>query len=101
MAVSANTLFHFTKSQTLEAILASQGFFPQYSDEHFEDILPPTSIYKICYTPLVSFCDLTIMQLTGDSLHRESYGEYGLGLTKEWGIKNGVSPVIYVHKESQ
>jgi hypothetical protein len=41
------------------------------------------------------------MQLSGDSLHRENYGDYGIGLTKEWGIENRVSPVIYVHEKSQ
>jgi hypothetical protein len=101
MAVSANTLFHFTAKESLKAILNSQGFFAQYSEEHFEDILPQTSIYRITFIPLISFCDLTIMQLTRDSVHTTDFGNYGIGLTKKWGIKKKVSPVIYVHKNSQ
>lgn len=101
MAVSANTLFHFTAKESLKAILSSQGFFAQYSEEHFEDILPETSIYRITLIPLVSFCDLTIMQLTRDSVHTTNFGNYGIGLTKKWGIKRRVSPVVYVHKNSQ
>lgn len=101
MAVSANTLFHFTSSNSLKSILASQGLFPQYSDEHFEDILPESSIYRITYIPLISFCDLTIIQLSRDSLHTTVFGDYGIGLTKKWGIENKISPVIYVHKNSQ
>jgi len=101
MAVSANTLFHFTSIKGLKGILSSGGFFCQYSDEHFENILPSKNHYRFTYIPMTSFCDLTIMQLSNDSVHRESFGEFGIGLTKEWGIKNGVSPVMYVHKGSQ
>ena len=101
MAVSANTLFHFTKKESLEKILLSQGLFAQYSDEHFEDIFPEKSIFRFSYIPMISFCDLTIMQLTGDSKHRENFGEYGIGLTKKWGMKNRVSPVTYVHQKSK
>lgn len=101
MAISANTLFHFTKIEGLQGILRSRGFFCQYSDEHFEHILPKNSKHRFCYVPMISFCDLTIMQLCNDSVHRESFGEFGIGLTKEWGTRNGVSPVMYVHRHSQ
>jgi len=101
MAVSANTLFHFTSIKGLTGILSSIGFYCQYSDEHFENILPSKSQYRFTYIPMTSFCDLTIMQLANDSVHRKDFGEFGIGLTKEWGIRNGVSPVMYVHKESE
>lgn len=101
MAVSANTLFHFTSIKGLTGILSSGGFYCQYSDEHFENILPSKSDYRFSYIPMISFCDLTIMQLSNDSVHRKDFGEFGIGLTKEWGIRKGVSPVMYVHKESQ
>src|SRR5688572_1634832 len=101
MAISANTLFHFTKIEGLQGILRSRGFYCQYSDEHFENILPKSSKHRFCYVPMISFCDLTIMQLCNDSVHRESFGEFGIGLTKEWGTRNGVSPVMYVHRHSQ
>jgi len=100
MAVSANTLFHFTSIKGLTGILSSSGFYCQYSDEHFENILPSKSHYRFTYIPMISFCDLTIMQLSNDSVHRKNFGEFGIGLTKEWGIRNGVSPVMYVHRES-
>lgn len=101
MAVSANTLFHFTSIKGLTGILSSRGFYCQYSDEHFENILPSKSQYHFTYMPMICFCDLTIMQLANDSVHRKDFGEFGIGLTKEWGIRQGVSPVMYVHKESQ
>lgn len=101
MAVSANTLFHFTKINGLRGILSAQGFYCQYSDEHFENILPQKNPFCRAYIPMISFCDLTITQVSNDSLHREHFGSYGIGLTKEWGITKRVSPVIYVHKRSQ
>ena len=102
MAVSANTLFHFTKAKGLEGILTSMGFYCQYSDEHFENILPSSvSDHRFVYTPMISFCDLTIMQLSNDSSHRKYFGNYGIGLKKSWGTKNGISPVMYVHRASQ
>src|SRR5580704_9789104 len=101
MAVSANTLFHFTSNSNLKSILSSKGFFVQYSDEHFENIIPNNKRFSFAYIPMISFCDLTIMQLSRDSKHTENFGEYGIGLTKDWGIKNRVSPVIYAHETSQ
>jgi len=74
--------------------------FSQYSDEHFENITP-NERFNFAYIPMISFCDLTIMQLSRDSKHTENFGEYGIGLTKEWGIKNRVSPVMYAHEKSQ
>jgi hypothetical protein len=50
---------------------------------------------------MTSFCDLTIMQLANDSVHRQNFGEFGIGLTKDWGVRNKVSPVMYAHRTSQ
>ncbi len=101
MGVSANTLFHFTSKESLQKIIASQCFFAQYSSENFETILPENSIFKKTFIPLTSFCDLTIIQLARDSNHTKNFGRYGIGLNKKWGIENNVSPVVYVHKNSQ
>ncbi|MEX2569171.1 MAG: abortive infection system antitoxin AbiGi family protein [Cyclobacteriaceae bacterium] len=47
--------------------------------------------------PIVCFCD--IPNNLQDN-HKENFGPYGIGLTKTWGIKNYLSPVIYTHKNS-
>jgi hypothetical protein len=101
MAVSSNTLFHFTKKESLKKILFSKGFYVQYSDEHFEEIISPERELQFAFIPMISFCDLTVMQLARDSKHRINFGDYGIGLTKEWGRENRVSPVIYTHEKSQ
>lgn len=100
MGVSANTLFHFTSQRALEGILKSLCFWPNYSQEYFKEILPRNSPYVKCYVPLVSFCDLTISQISGLSRHTNDFGKYGVGLKKDWGEKNGITPVVYVHKRS-
>jgi len=33
--------------------------------------------------------------------HIGTYGKYGLGMTKEWGIRNGLNPVIYFNRNSK
>ena len=101
MAVSANTLFHFTKRKNLKSILSSKGFYIQYCDEHFNEIISSKRKFQFAYIPMISFCDLTVMQLARDSKHRLDFGNYGIGLTKEWGKENRVSPVIYAHEKSQ
>lgn len=30
----------------------------------------------------------------------QTYGNYAIGLTKEWGMRNGVAPVFYAHERS-
>ncbi len=100
MAVSANTLFHFTDKNALKAILKSRYFWASYSLEHFESILPKDSRYRKAYVPHVCFCDLTITQLARDSRHTKDFGRFGIGLNKKWGEKKGISPVVYVHRKS-
>jgi len=47
--------------------------------------------------PLISFCDIPLSQA---SKHMTTYGNYALGLNKEWGIRNGVAPVLYCYPNS-
>lgn len=102
MPVSAKTLFHFTSLNTLQGILTTQGFWPQYSLERFDLALPSTSSYLKSYIPMVCFCDLKLTQLSDPtvSLHTNHFGNYGLGFKKTWGIKKKISPVSYIHHNS-
>ena len=47
---------------------------------------------------MVSFCDLPLSLIRK---HLHEYGNFGIGLNKEWGIKNGITPVFYVHERSE
>jgi hypothetical protein len=97
MSISANTLFHFTQKENLISILTS-NFSPKYSLEDLSNATPRISIYKEAYIPMVCFCDLLFSQIKD---HIDFYGDYGIGLRKkEWGIKKGISPIVYVAPES-
>jgi hypothetical protein len=92
MNISSNLLFHLTyKIDTLKSIL-SDKFYGSFCIEtlHFdnkEDKL---------YVPMISFCDIPLTILS----NKTKYGEFGLGMTKEWGIKNQLNPVLYLEKNS-
>lgn len=98
MAISANTLFHFTSQAGLLGIIKSKGFRASCSFERFSRILPRKSSYTTCYIPMVSFCDLKMTQITQQ--HIKDFGKFGIGLNKNWGVKNNLSPVLYVHENS-
>lgn len=94
--VSANTLFHFTSSfENLENILRTK-FSPRFCLENFSPLLNRSDNAEFAI-PMVCFCDLP---LSRTEAHLATYGRYGIGLTKEWGRRNGVTPVLYVHPES-
>lgn len=46
---------------------------------------------------MVCFCDIPLAQV---NKHISIYGHYAIGLNKDWGIRNRISPVHYVYKNS-
>ena len=87
MSPKSDNLFHFTKSiDFLKGILLN-GFLPRYC-------LEDTSYLTIEYIgyPMICFCDIPISRI-GD--HTAFYGNYGLGMTKEWGLRNNLAPLLY------
>ena len=46
---------------------------------------------------MVCFCDIPLSQIRK---HVAVYGQYGIGLTKEWGLGRKVAPVYYLVKDS-
>lgn len=98
MAVSANTLFHFTdRKETLLSILR-EGFKPSYSVEDLSSILPTGPIEEV-YVPMVCFCDIPLSQISD---HMGFYGEYGIGLRKKpWGLDQKITPVLYAAERSR
>lgn len=71
--------------------ILDNGFYPRYCLETADHIsnLPMAM-------PMVCFCDIPLGRL---SEHTEFYGEYGLGLTKEWALKNGLHPMTYLTQD--
>ena len=88
------TLFHFTeKLDALFEILDSSNFKISFAREFIQG--PSTN--RNFGIPMVSFCDIRLTQLTQ---HTDSYGHYGIGLSKVWANNNGLNPVIYMSKSS-
>jgi len=94
MALSSNTLTHFTsKKEALFGIL--EGHFKIYFCK--EVIRSVKNKRWSFYSPMVSFCDIPMSEIKD---HIKKYGSYGIGLTKEWAMRNGLNPVIYVAHNS-
>lgn len=87
------SLFHFTRERNVLFEILKGGFWPRFC---FEDIrwTSGTDFYG---GPMVCFCDIAISKLKN---HTEFYGNYGIGMTKEWGEKNGLNPLLYISPES-
>ena len=47
---------------------------------------------------MVCFCDIPL-NLAGN--HRKVYGDYALGLRKEWAIENAICPVLYLADDGE
>lgn len=92
MSLYPTTLFHFTDKEFLYQILSS-NFKVSYAREK---IIGPKNQREFA-VPKVSFCDLKLSELK----HFLSYGKFGIGLTKDWANRNGLSPVMYINRHCQ
>jgi hypothetical protein len=95
--ISSNSLFHFTpEKKNLLGILHNE-FLPRYSFENVKlksDSLREGMAQAI---PMICFCDISLGQIQD---HVKEYGNYGIGMTKEWGIRKKLNPVIYTNSDS-
>ena len=94
---SADYFFHFTDERKhLESIMKNY-FMPFYCMESIDYLnLTDSNIKGMAY-PVVCFCDLP---LSRHKYHRDKFGKYGIGMKKEWGIKNKLTSIIYSHPNS-
>ena len=97
--ISSNTLFHFTNSATYLIDILKGGFKPRFCLEELgSDLFFQESHNDIEEAiPMTCFCDLPLSQI---SSHLEFYGYYGIGLSKDWGMENGLTPITYIHPKS-
>ncbi|MEP6262758.1 MAG: abortive infection system antitoxin AbiGi family protein [Gillisia sp.] len=85
MAVSSNSLFHYTDNlETLKSII-KEGFLLSYCLENSMAI------------PMISFCDNPLSQA---KYFLDNYGNYAIGMNIDWGIKNKLNPVVYLEEKS-
>jgi len=100
--ISSNTLFHFTDGENLISIL-KEGFKPHLCMEDLNFFLTdePTEedAEELQHAiPMICFCDIPLSQSKN---HMSTYGNYGIGLNKDWGKRNSISPVLYAYKKSK
>lgn len=84
-------LFHFTKEKDALFDILNSTFRVSYAREKIEG----TDTVREFGVPMVSFCDLKLSEL---KVHMGKYGDFGIGLTKEWANRNGLNPVMYINK---
>jgi hypothetical protein len=96
MNPKSQSLFHFTKDlNTLKEIL-NNGFWPQYCLEN--QIWLKQEGKELSYAfPIVCFCDIPLARINE---HIKFYGKFGIGLSKNWALSNGLNPVSYFAKSS-
>lgn len=93
MSLSANTLIHFTNSkENLKKILLEN--FRIFNCKESVTLGGRMAAYHV---PMVSFCDIPLSKIKA---HISKYGGYGIGMTKEWGVRKGMNPVLYVTQDS-
>lgn len=95
MNARTKTLFHFTKSLEILQKILKEGFWPQYSLEDTAWIA--NNIPSRLAWPMVSFCDIPISRLDE---HTDSYGYYGVGLSRKRWKSTGLNPVLYISPNS-
>lgn len=93
MPLSANTLIHFTNTKDNLKQILKENFRLFFCKE----LVTLGTLEMQFLSPMVSFCDIPLSEIKD---HIEKYGSYGIGLTKEWGVKNGMNPVLYLSQNS-
>ena len=95
--LSSNTLFHFTNSGEKLISILKHEFKPRYCLEDMGTFVKDSLYAEELAFPMVCFCDIPLSKIKH---HLSFYGNFGIGLSKEWGVKNKISPLTYVNNES-
>lgn len=94
MAISTNSIIHYTDHlDKLQSIL-KEGFGIKYCSEELEI---ENDMGSSAAHPMISFCDIPLSQ---SFKHFDAYGRYGIGLSKEWAYNMGINPVLYLEAKS-
>lgn len=93
MPLSSNSVIHFTSEKENLLNILSDNFRVFYCTEEYS-----LSNYLVtAKVPMVSFCDIPLSEIKD---HIGKYGNYGIGLTKDWAVRMGLNPVLYIEPRS-
>ncbi len=87
-----SSLFHFTKDPGVLLKILETGLIPNYCREDLSYFDREVNVG----VPMISFCDIP---LTRTSMFKARYGEYAIGLSKEWALNKQINPILYVNDE--
>ena len=93
MGLSSNILWHQTKKDAFFRILRSKEFLYSYC---VEKVFPIKENQGLAI-PMISMSDFPFSEISNN---KWAYGDYAIGLSREWGIRNRFSPVLYCNRES-
>jgi len=93
--MSQKLIIHFTsKFDSIKSIVESQTLRLSYSEEDF--FMGNLRVSSAAH-PMVCFSEYDSHELTRKKI---TYGQYGIGFTDLWALKNRISPVIYINQNS-
>ncbi|MBQ8157825.1 MAG: hypothetical protein IJ081_02250 [Prevotella sp.] len=93
MAISSNTLFHFTREFKYLKQSLEEGLWPRYCIEKKWN-------GKDLAIPMLCFCDIPLSQVKDHIDEEKGYGCYGIGICKSFARDNNITPVTYLSKGS-
>jgi hypothetical protein len=92
--LSSETLFHFVSEKKYLISILENNFRPRYVKEEFT--FESDGLNQIAL-PMLCFCDITLSSIDE---HVKWYGNYGIGMKKEWALNKGLTPVHYYNPKS-
>lgn len=93
--ISSNYFFNFThKFDYFLETLEHSAFSPRYYHEDFNYLHHSFGNISEIYILMKCFCDIPLNHLMEN--HIKTYGHYGIGLNKEWGLMRNLTPIHYI-----
>ena len=92
--ISSQSLFRFVSKREYLIDILNRCFVPRFSLE--KQMYFKSAITKQYSYPMVCFCDIPLSQVVH---HVSKYGEWGIGMKRNWGIQNNLTPVHYQTKD--
>lgn len=86
--IRTSSLFHYTSLENLKQILVN-GLIPNYCKE----VLSTDRTTFFLGIPMICFCDIPLTRVSDFTNH---YGQYAIGLNKDYAIEHNLNPILYV-----
>ena len=97
--ISTDNLYHYTSKFEWITSIIKNGFKYNRCKEKLplsgfsSSIFSQLNVINHFHQPeVVCFCDIPFSLISD---HINQYGEYCIGLKKDWGMKNGITPILF------